>query len=255
MLMAYLFSAGAVVLAEMGDKTQLLAMAFATKYKASKVMIGVFIATIFNHALAVALGNFITRFDAAQIWIQGIASLSFVFFGLWTIRGDKLEGEENRISKYGPVITVTIAFFFAEMGDKTQLATIALAAKFPSSPVGILMGTTTGMLIADAIGIIVGIVLCKKIPEKRIKLISAGAFILFGLIGTYQVAADRLHLGLPAIAGILTAIIAATGVAAYFIIKSNNTESAAKNDSNEARSDINLIAECQCKAENIKDKS
>lgn len=229
MLMAYLFSAGAVVLAEMGDKTQLLAMAFATKYRASKVMIGVFIATIFNHALAVALGNFITRFDAAQIWIQGIASLSFVFFGLWTIRGDKLEGEENRISKYGPVITVTIAFFFAEMGDKTQLATIALAAKFPASPIGILMGTTTGMLIADAIGIIVGIVLCKKIPEKRIKLISAGAFILFGLIGTYQVAADRLHLGLPAIAGILTAIIAVTGVAAYFIIKSNDkSESAAK---------------------------
>ncbi len=221
MLFAYLFSASAVVLAEMGDKTQLLAMAFATKYKASKVMIGVFLATVFNHALAVAVGNYITRFDSAQIWIQGIASLSFIFFGLWTIRGDKLEGEENRISKFGPIFTVTIAFFIAEMGDKTQLATIALAAKFPATPIGILMGTTTGMLIADAIGIIVGIVLCKKIPEKKIKLISAGAFILFGLIGTYQVTHEQLHLGLPTIVTILTVIIAITLVAAYFLIKNN----------------------------------
>jgi putative Ca2+/H+ antiporter (TMEM165/GDT1 family) len=249
MLIAFLFSAGAVVLAEMGDKTQLLAMAFATKYKASKVMIGVFIATVFNHALAVAVGNFITQFETAQIWIQGVASLSFVFFGLWTIRGDKLEGEENRISKYGPVITVTIAFFLAEMGDKTQLATIALATKFPSSPAGILMGTTTGMLIADAIGIIVGIVLCKKIPEKRIKLISAGAFILFGLIGTYQVASERLHLGLPAIAGILIAIIAVTAAAAFFIIRNNHkSETDSDVPLNGTDTDMNSHIKCHCKA-------
>lgn len=221
LLIAYLFSAAAVVLAEMGDKTQLLAMAFATKYQASKVMVGVFLATIFNHALAVAVGNYVTRFDSAQVWIQGVASLSFIFFGLWTIRGDKLEGEENRVTKFGPVITVTVAFFFAEMGDKTQLATIALATKFPSSPIAILMGTTTGMLIADAIGIIVGIVLCKKIPERKIKLVSAGAFILFGLIGTWQVAAQQLFLELPMIVGILALLIALTGVAAYFIIKSD----------------------------------
>ena len=112
-LITFLFSAGAVVLAEMGDKTQLLAMAFATKYKASKVMIGVFMATIFNHALAVAVGNYITRFESAEIWIQAVASLSFIFFGLWTIRGDKLEGEENRISKYGAIATVGIAFFIS----------------------------------------------------------------------------------------------------------------------------------------------
>ncbi|MGD9474210.1 MAG: TMEM165/GDT1 family protein, partial [Eubacteriaceae bacterium] len=147
---AFLFAVGAVVLAEMGDKTQLLAMAFATRFKASKVMMGVFIATVFNHALAVAVGNYITRFDSAQIYIQGIASLSFIFFGLWTIRGDKLEGEENRTTRFGPVITVAIAFFIAEMGDKTQLATIALATQFPDAPIWVLIGTTTGMLIADA---------------------------------------------------------------------------------------------------------
>jgi len=220
-LMAYLFSASAVVLAEMGDKTQLLAMAFATKYKASKVMIGVFIATVFNHALAVAVGNFITRFDTAQIWIQGIASLSFVFFGLWTIRGDKLEGEENRVSKYGPIVTVTIAFFLAEMGDKTQLATIALATKFPATPVGILLGTTTGMLIADGIGIIVGIVLCKKIPERKIKAVSAAAFILFGLIGIYQVTSQQLRLDTLAVAGILAAVMLLTAGSAYCIVKAD----------------------------------
>lgn len=217
----FLFSAGAVVLAEMGDKTQLLAMAFATKYKASKVMLGVFIATIFNHALAVAVGNYITRFQSAETWIQGIASLSFIFFGLWTIRGDKLEGEENRVSKYGAVATVTIAFFIAEMGDKTQLATIALATKFPESPFWLLVGTTTGMLIADAIGIVAGIVMCKKIPERTIKLVSAAAFILFGFIGSYQVASEKLQMDTSSIALGLMAIAVLTGAIAYYLIKQN----------------------------------
>ena len=182
---AFIFSVGAVVLAEMGDKTQLLAMAFATKYKASKVMLGVFIATVFNHALAVAVGNYITRFQSAEIWIQGIASLSFIFFGLWTIRGDKLEGEENRTSKYGAVATVAIAFFIAEMGDKTQLATIALATKFPENPLWLLVGTTTGMMIADGIGVVAGIVLHKAIPERTLKWFAALVFIACGVAGLY----------------------------------------------------------------------
>lgn len=223
-LTAFLFSAGAVTLAEMGDKTQLLAMAFATKYKASKVLLGVFIATIFNHALAVAVGNLITKFNAIDVWISGIAAISFIFFGLWTIRGDKLEGEENRASKYGAVMTVTIAFFIAELGDKTQLATIALATQFPGVPVGILMGTTTGMLIADSIGIIVGVVACKKIPERTIKLISAAAFILFGFIASFQVCLDKLRLGMGPTLGILSGLAVVTAVAAYLIIKNSPKE-------------------------------
>jgi len=195
-LTALLFSVGAVTLAEIGDKTQLLAMAFATKYQARKVLWGVFLATIFNHALAVALGHYLTKFQAAEVWIQGIAALSFVFFGLWTIRGDQLDGEENRTTKYGAVMTVALAFFIAELGDKTQLATIALAAKFPAHPIWILMGTTTGMMIADGLGIIIGVAACKKIPERTIKLVSAGAFIIFGLIGIYQVSAQKLNLPL-----------------------------------------------------------
>ena len=182
---AFLVAVGAVVLAEMGDKTQLLAMAFATKYQAGKVMLGVFIATVFNHALAVAVGNYITRFDGAQIWIQGIASLSFIFFGLWTIRGDKLDGEENRTTRFGPVITVAVAFFIAEMGDKTQLATIALAAKF-NTILPVWLGTTAGMMVADGIGILFGIVLGKRIPERAMKWGAAILFICFGVLGLYE---------------------------------------------------------------------
>jgi putative Ca2+/H+ antiporter (TMEM165/GDT1 family) len=222
-LTAYLFSMGAVVLAEMGDKTQLLAMAFATRYKASKVMVGVLIATILNHALAVAVGSYITRFESAQVWIQGIAALSFIFFGLWTIRGDKLDGEENRTTKYGAVVTVAIAFFLAEMGDKTQLATIALAAKFSVSPIWVLMGTLTGMMIADAIGIFVGVMMCKNISGRKIKLVSAGAFILFGFIGSWQVGADELDLGTGTLAAVMTVLVLITGLSAYYLIRKENT--------------------------------
>lgn len=216
---AFLLSVGAVTLAEMGDKTQLLAMAFATKYKASKVLIGVFIATVLNHALAVALGSFIAQYKAIDLWVQVIASLSFIFFGIWTLKGDKLEGEENAKNRFGAVATVAIAFFIAELGDKTQLATIALATKFPHDPVGILMGTTTGMLIADAIGIIIGVVLCKKIPEKTVKLVSAAAFILFGFIGSYQVLTGKLKLDLFVSLAILFVIIVITAVVSLYYIK------------------------------------
>lgn len=223
-ILVYLFSAGAVTLAEMGDKTQLLAMAFATKYKASKVMIGVFIATIFNHGLAVAAGNLLTKFEGADIWIQGVASLSFIFFGLWTIRGDKLDGEENRKTRFGAIATVTIAFFIAELGDKTQLATIAIAAKYPMSPIAILMGTTTGMLIADAIGIVVGVVMCKRIPERTIKLISAVAFMMFGFIGSYQVMVDKLRWEAMLTFGALGVLLVVTGGIAYYLIKGSKFE-------------------------------
>ncbi|MBE0597935.1 MAG: TMEM165/GDT1 family protein, partial [Desulfuromonadales bacterium] len=133
-----------VVLAEMGDKTQLLAMAFATRFRASVVLWGVFAATALNHLLAVAVGNYLTKFIPMQ-HIQLAAAASFILFGLWTIRGDKLEGEDKKFS-FSPFWTVAIAFFFAEMGDKTQLATVALAAKF-QTVFPVWLGTNTGMII------------------------------------------------------------------------------------------------------------
>lgn len=180
---AFLLSMSFVVLAEMGDKTQLLAMAFTTRYKPTTVLWAVFWGTLFNHLLAVVVGNYLTSFIPIQ-YIQIAASVSFILFGLWTIRGDELNNEDKRFS-FSPFCTVAIAFFIAEMGDKTQLATVALAAKYQSI-IPVWLGTTTGMVIADAIGIVVGIIIGKKIPERAVKWFAAIIFILFGLIGLYQ---------------------------------------------------------------------
>ncbi len=180
---AFLTSLAFVVLAEMGDKTQLLAMAFAARIRWQTVMWGVFAATAANHLLAVLAGNYMTEFVPMPV-IRIAAAVSFIFFGLWTIRGDKLEGEDKRFH-FSPFWTVAAAFFLAEMGDKTQLATIALAADF-HTVIPVWTGTTAGMLIADAIGIVIGMVLNKKLPEKQIKWFAALTFIAFGLWGLYD---------------------------------------------------------------------
>ena len=180
---AFLTSLAIVFLAEMGDKTQLLAMAFATRFRWQTVMLGVFVATAANHLFAVYVGTYLTSIIPLQ-YIKVAASASFIFFGLWTIRGDELDEEDKRFH-FNPFWTVTLAFFLAEMGDKTQLATVALAAEF-NTIVPVWLGTTTGMMIADAVGILIGIVLHKKIPEKQIKWIAALIFIGFGLWGLYN---------------------------------------------------------------------
>ncbi len=181
-----------VLLAEMGDKTQLLAMAFATRFSPYKVLIAVFLATFLNHSLAVLTGHFLTVVVPMEI-ISLAAALSFIIFGLWTLRGDHLEGEDKKESKFGPILTVGIAFFLAEMGDKTQLATISLAIEYRNM-LSVLMGTTLAMVVSDAIGIIVGVVLRKHIPEKTIKWFSAVIFIIFGLVGTYNVLSVKIGL-------------------------------------------------------------
>ena len=115
--------------------------------------------------------------------MQLIASVAFIVFGLWTIRGDKLDGEDNA-SRFSPFWTVVIAFFLAEMGDKTQFATITLAAHYQAL-LPVLAGTTTGMMLADGLGIIVGMVLHKAIPERALKWIAAVIFIGCGAAGLY----------------------------------------------------------------------
>lgn len=215
-MMAFLTSLAVVVLAEMGDKTQLLAMAFATRYCWKTVMWGVFVATIFNHLFAVVVGAYLTSFIPMQ-YIQIAAALSFVVFGLWTIRGDELNGEDKE-TKYSPFWTVAIAFFLAEMGDKTQFATVALAAQF-NSILPVWCGTTTGMMIADGIGIIIGIVLGKKIPERVVKWVAAIIFILFGLFGLYE-AVPKSLLTMPLMAGTLLMVI----VSIYFVSRMGGEE-------------------------------
>jgi putative Ca2+/H+ antiporter (TMEM165/GDT1 family) len=180
---AFLTSLTIVVLAEMGDKTQLLAMAFATRFRWQTVMWGVLVATAANHLFAVGVGNYLTNIIPLA-YIKIAAAASFILFGLWTLRGDELHDEDKRFN-FSPFWTVTVAFFIAEMGDKTQLATVALAAEF-NTVIPVWLGTTGGMLVADAAGIILGIVLHKKIPEKQIKWFAAMVFIAFGVWGLYE---------------------------------------------------------------------
>ncbi|OPJ65096.1 TMEM165/GDT1 family protein [Clostridium oryzae] len=173
-----------VVVAEMGDKTQLLAMAMAGKYKIKQVLLGVFVATVVNHGIAVAAGKYLGSLIPMGT-IRIVAAASFILFGLWTLRGDKIDDDKEKKSKFGPVITVAIAFFMAEMGDKTQLMTIAIAAQ-SAQPVLVLLGTTTGMMIADGIGIIGGAWMCKHIPDKYIKWGAGIIFIFFGTLTFYE---------------------------------------------------------------------
>jgi len=214
----------AVVLAEMGDKTQLLAMAFATRYRWQTVLWAVFAATLLNHFFAVIAGNLVTAF-IPMCWIKLAAALAFIVFALWTVHGDHLSGEDKRTGR-SPFWTVAIAFFLAEMGDKTQLMTIALAADqaVKIGGVGLLaklqqtipvwMGTTCGMIIADAFGIVVGIVMHKHIPEKVVKWAAAIGFAAFGFSGLHE----ALDIIMPADAGILHVIlVAAVPVVAFLM--------------------------------------
>ena len=170
-----------VVLAEMCDKTQLLAMAFAAKYPWKKVMLGVLFATLLNHFVAIAAGIYLNTLVPQHI-VEIVASVAFIVFGLWILKDDELgnEAEKNRFSIFW---TVAIAFFLAEMGDKTQLATVALSAQIGSDLLTILIGTTAGMLVADGIGIALGAALHKYVPDRVVKKIASGIFILFGILG------------------------------------------------------------------------
>lgn len=181
---AFIASLVFVVLAEMGDKTQLLAMAFACRYRWQTVMWAVFWATAVNHLFAAAAGSWLATIVPME-YIKAVAAGSFILFGLWTIRGDTLHGEDKRF-QFSPFWTVAVAFFIAEMGDKTQLATIALAVQY-NTIINVWMGTTIGMLISNAIGIAVGIVMGKNIPERLIKWFAALIFIAFGIYGLYEV--------------------------------------------------------------------
>ena len=186
-----------IVLAEMGDKTQFLAMSFATKYNAYKVLFAIFLATIANFSITVAIGQLLTTVVPIDI-ISLAASLSFIGFGLWTLRGEKPKEENKKASRFGVVGTVFVAFFIAEFGDKTQLTTISLAAEYQNA-VSVLIGATLGMLVADGVGIVAGVVLGKHIPQRTIKWVSAAIFLIFGLVGVYEVLPSKIGLAYTAL--------------------------------------------------------
>ena len=169
-----------VVLAEMGDKTQLIALALGLRYRRPwPVMVGILVATLVNHALAAALGMWgATRFSETTLaWVLG---LGFIAFGVWTLIPDSADTPaEGR--RWGPLLTTAVVFFFAEMGDKTQLATMALGARFAST-VPVTAGTTAGMLVADGLAVFGGALFADRIPITLFRRVAAALFFGFGLV-------------------------------------------------------------------------
>ena len=178
---ALLVSTGVVALAEIGDKTQLLAFILAARFKRPvPIIAGILCATIINHGLAGALGAWITAMVTPEImrWVLGG---SFLGMAIWTMIPDKIEDEETQIAnKLGVFGATFITFFLAEMGDKTQIATVALAAHY-SSAFLVVVGTTLGMLLADVPAVFAGDKLASKIPMKLVHSIAAGIFALLGV--------------------------------------------------------------------------
>jgi Ca2+/H+ antiporter, TMEM165/GDT1 family len=175
-----LVSIGVVALAEVGDKTQLLAFILAARFKKPlPIIAGILCATLVNHGLAGALGAWITANVSAQVlrWVLG---LSFIGMAVWTLVPDKIEDEETQVAqKLGVFGATLVTFFLAEMGDKTQIATVALAAHY-GTPVLVVIGTTLGMLIADVPAVFVGDRLAAKIPMRLVHGVAAAIFALLG---------------------------------------------------------------------------
>ncbi len=176
-----LVSTGVVALAEIGDKTQLLAFILAARFKKPvPIILGILVATLINHGLAGALGAWITSAVTPEIlrWVLGI---SFIGMAIWTMIPDKIEEEETKVAqKLGVFGATLITFFLAEMGDKTQIATVAMAAHY-AAPLIVVIGTTLGMLIADVPAVFLGDKLANKIPMKLVHSIAAAIFAILGI--------------------------------------------------------------------------
>jgi putative Ca2+/H+ antiporter (TMEM165/GDT1 family) len=179
---AFLVSFGIIFVAELGDKSQLMALAFAARYKALPILVGISLATAVVHAVSVGIGAAVGGALPTRA-INLVAGLAFFAFAAWTVRGDQLTDDETSRadrSVRSAVIAASIAFFLAELGDKTMLATITLATK--EGLLGTWAGSTAGMVAADALAIAVGQQLGNRVPERTIKIGAAITFVVFGVV-------------------------------------------------------------------------
>ena len=178
---AFLTSLLLVALAEIGDKTQLLSFVLAARLRRPWAIIaGILVATLANHAMAGWVGNWLGSLVSPEM-LRWVAGGVFVVFGLWTLKPDELDDDDAPANSHaGAFVTTTIAFFMAEMGDKTQFATVALAAKFESLA-WVVLGTTIGMLLANVPAVLIGEKLAKRLPLKQIRWIAAAVFVATGL--------------------------------------------------------------------------
>ena len=179
---ALLISTGVVALAEIGDKTQLLAFILAARFKKPlPIIAGILCATLVNHGLAGALGAWITSVLSPDV-MSWVLAASFIGMAVWTLIPDEIEEDETRVAKQFGVFGATlVTFFLAEMGDKTQIATIALAAHY-GTPLPVVAGTTLGMLLADVPAVFVGNKFAARIPMRLVHSIAAGIFALMGVL-------------------------------------------------------------------------
>ncbi|WP_433204835.1 TMEM165/GDT1 family protein [Dactylosporangium sp. CS-047395] len=180
-LAALAISFGVIFVAELGDKSQLMALTFATRFRMMPVLIGITIATAVVHLVSVAVGYGLGA-TLPTGWISLVAALAFFAFGAWTLRGDKLTEEEKGKAERttrSAIIAVGVSFFLAELGDKTMLATITLATQH--GWLGTWIGSTVGMVAADALAIVVGRQLGRHLPERAIRYGASVLFVIFGI--------------------------------------------------------------------------
>ena len=178
---AFLSSVAAVTLAEIGDKTQLLSLVLITRFRQPwPIILGIFLATIANHALAGLLGAQIGVW-LGPVLLRWIVGLAFLAMAAWTLIPDKLD-EDAEPPRYGAFLTALVAFFLAEMGDKTQLATIGLGAAWPGQAVAVIMGTTLGMMLANVPVVLLGEKLAEKVKMSSVRFVAAALFAAFGVL-------------------------------------------------------------------------
>lgn len=177
---AFITSTAVVALAEMGDKTQLLALVLATRFKRPwPIVAGIFVATLVNHFLAALVGAEAAFLLDSQ-WFRYLIALSFIGMAIWTLVPDKLDDVNQAPSRYGAFLTTLVAFFLVEMGDKTQIATVALGARFHDA-LTVTLGTTIGMMIANVPAVFLGNGLMKRVPVDVVRKIAALLFLIIGL--------------------------------------------------------------------------
>ncbi|MBL0124034.1 MAG: TMEM165/GDT1 family protein [Betaproteobacteria bacterium] len=178
---AFLVSTLVVAVGEIGDKTQLLALLLAARFRRPvPIILGIFFATVLNHGLAGILGELI-RASLSPELLRWLLGLSFIGIALWALKPDTLDDEPKAQSVYGVFALTFVTFFLAEIGDKTQLATVALAARYPDL-IQVVAGTTLGMLIADIPAVILGEKAAPKLPLRLIRIIAAGIFATLGVV-------------------------------------------------------------------------
>ncbi|HVN42334.1 MAG TPA: TMEM165/GDT1 family protein [Steroidobacteraceae bacterium] len=178
---AFLVSMGVVALAEIGDKTQLLALMLSVRFRRPwPIILGILAATLANHSLAGALGAWLAA-AVGPASLRWALAVSFIGMALWTLVPDRLESDEApKASRFGAFGTTVLAFFVVEIGDKTQVATVALAAHYPSL-LAVVAGTTCGMLIADVPAVLLGEVAARRLPMRLVRGIAASSFLLLGV--------------------------------------------------------------------------